>query len=580
MADQVDVKIITASAVQNLNDLKKVISDAKKELAKMEIGSEDYQRQLQELIKAQNLMRGAMNGTSASMEDLKSDVDGTTKSYNSLVNQMADLKRQFRSTTDEVKRANLGEEIRAINTELKKLDAMKGDFQRNVGDYLAKDLKDVVKDLPSGLNAIKGPMDDIQKSLSLMGKQPILGIIGLLAPLLTEIVNGLKENDKALAGVKKGMDALKPLMDFFTGILDTVVEYLGDIISNVATFLSSNGIFQKVIQGVMGVGNAILKFVVAPFKGVVEAIKVFKEKGVKGLGDAARAFGNEMKNGVAFKENFNAGVSFADTIVKGAKSRNPGKAIATSIKEDIKKEFTAEDWANDFVKAVKEWERKTIEKMRQEKEKDDFINEIIADDLAEIEAEMDAYFEAERVMYENSVKAAKEAAEQKIAIMNAYASGTSDLLSNLADLFEAQGGEDEKAVKATKNLRIAAATIDMIQGAVTAFSTAQQLGPIAGPIVGAINAAAVVASGLVNIAKIKSTKVSKESAPSTNAPETPQAVSAPQLDTAIPQTTVVEGASQEQRLNRASEPSKVYILQDDIEAANDASKVQVAESSF
>ena len=100
-----------------------------------------------------------------------------------------------------------------------------------------------------------------------------------------------------------------------------------------------------------------------------------------------------------------------------------------------------------------------------------------------------------------------------------------------------------------------------------------------GPIVGAINAAAVVASGLANIAKIRATNVSKDSSPSTPSVSEPS-VQAPQLETAVPTTTVVEGASQEARLNRAASPSKVYILQSDIEAEADATKVQVAESSF
>ena len=122
----------------------------------------------------------------------------------------------------------------------------------------------------------------------------------------------------------------------------------------------------------------------------------------------------------------------------------------------------------------------------------------------------------------------------------------------------------------------------MISGAVTAFSTAQSLGPIAGPIVGAINAAAVVAAGLANIAKIKSTNVSKTSTPSTQAPtEATAAVQqAPALADAVPTTTVVNGASTERALNAASQPQRVYILQSDIEAAGDTAQVQVAESSF
>ena len=582
MADQVDVKIVTVDAVDNLAQLKKAIKDAKDNLATLDLGSKKYQEQLSQVIEGQNLLRAAMNGTTATAEHLKDAIDKEGTSYNSLVNQMANLKRAFRATTDEAERANLAGQIKDINDQLKALDEMQGSYVRNVGDYFnqtSKAIKDVVKDLPSGLDKIKGPLKDIDGTMGLMSKQPILGILGLLAPLITEIASGIKESDTAMAGVKKMMDALKPVMDFFSGILQDIVEYVGDLIGQAASFLSSNGIFQKVIQGVMGVGNAILKFVVAPFKGVIEAIKVFKEQGVKGLGDAARAFGNEMKNGVAFRENFNAGTAFADTIVKGAKSKSPGREVGKAIKEDLEKELTnSADLEKIWEKAVAAMIRKMQEQFREEKEKDDLIKEVTEMMDAEMTAEIDAYLEGERVMYETSVKMAEEAAKKKMAVMNAYASGTSDLLNGLADLMESQGSEDEKTVKATKNLRIAAATIDMIQGAVTAFSTAQQLGPIAGPIVGALNAATVVASGLANIAKIKSTNISKDSAPSTS-PETPSA-SAPVLETAIPTTTVTEGASQEMRLNRATEPQKVYILQDDIEAAGDASRVQVEESSF
>lgn len=583
MADQVDVKIVTVDAVDNLAQLKKAIKDAKDNLSTLDLGSKKYQEQLAQVIEGQNLLRAAMNGTTATAEHLKDAIDKDGTSYNSLVNQMANLKREFRATTDEAKRAQLGAQIREINTELKQLDALKGDFQRNVGDYLAHDLKDVVKDLPSGLRAIKGPLDDVTKSMGLMGKQPILGIIGLLAPLINDIVAGIKDSESAMSGVKKMMDALKPAMDFFSGILQDIVEYVGDLIGQAANFLSSSGIFNQVIKGVMGVGNAILKFVVAPFKGVVEAIKVFKEKGVKGLGDAAKAFGNEMKNGVAFKENFQSGQAFADGIIAGAKSRKKearqaGKEIGKEMGEGLMEGL---DEILDKIDAA--WNKKLDDRQKRHEQRQKDIaayNKEQADRfLKEQEEEAQALAEEWYESEQKQIKDAQEAAEKKMAIMSAYASGTSDLLGSIADLIEAQGDEDEKTVRATKNLRIAAATIDMIQGAVTAFSTAQQLGPIAGPIVGAINAAAVVASGLANIAKIKSTNVSKDSSPSTPSVSEPS-VQAPQLETAVPTTTVVEGASQEARLNRAASPSKVYILQSDIEAEADATKVQVAESSF
>lgn len=579
MADQVKVEIVTVDAVSNLEELRKKIKEAKDNLATLNLGSKEYRDQLKQVIEGQNLLRAAMNGTTATAEHLKDAIDKEGTSYNSLVNQMANLKREFRAATTEAERADLGGRIKEINDQLKAMDAMKGDFQRNVGDYFnqtSKAMKEVIKDLPSGLNAIKGPMDDVEKSMSLMSKQPILGIIGLLAPLLTQIAGALKEDDAAMGAVKKAMDALKPLMDFFSGVLANIVDILGDLIGRVTEFVQSNGIVQKVINAVAGIGNAIVNFIAAPVKGVIAAIKVFKEQGVKGLADAGKAFAAEMKGGVAFKSNYEAGQAMADGILSGARSRKKesretGKVIAQEVTKGAEETF--DEW---MAKLFDRAEKAAAERLRKRKEDESFVDALIAENLAEINAEMEAYFEAERVMEETSVKMAQDAAKKKMAAMSAYASGVSGLLGSVADALESGDEASEASVKAAKNLRIASATIDMISGAVTAYSTAQSLGPIAGPIVGAINAAAVVASGLANIAKIRSTNVSKDSAPTESVDAT---VSAPQTPTVAP-TTVTTGATTERALNAASQPQKVYVLQSDIEAAGDASKVQVAESTF
>ena len=595
--EQVDIFETIAKGTVTLGELKSALSDAKKALDGMTVGEEEYQKQLKDVITLQNAVRGAMNGTTASLEDVAKAADGTSKTYNGLVNQMANMKRELRNidvSTEEGAKAfeELAGKINAVNDELKAMDAMKGDFQRNVGNYQSafKGWAGGADALDKGLKAATGGLGGFKGGMEALAANPAMATFGILVSVALKLAEGLKDNEAAMAGVKKAMDALKPVMDFFAGILETVGTYVGDLIAKAASFLSSNGIFQKVIGGVMGVGNAILQYVIAPFKGVIAAIKVFKEQGIKGLGDAAKAFGQEMKQGFSFKQNFQAGQTAADTILDGMASRKP-KAKETG--KNLAKE-AADAWEKEMQKRVKEFAEKVKARTEAEKYLKGLRDATQADiDAAtsamdaEMQAEFDATLEylqneadAEKAIQEWSVKQAEEAAEKKLAAMNGYVSGSSDLLSSLADLMEASGSEDEKNIKAVKNLRIAAATIDMIQGAVTAFSTAQQLGPIAGPIVGAINAAAVVASGLANIAKIRSTNVSKNSTPSTNAPETPATVSAPALETAIPQTTVVEGASQEQRLNRAASPQKVYILQDDIEAADEASRVQVAESSF
>ena len=521
MADQVKVEIVTIDAINNLEELRKKIKDAKDNLSTLNLGSKEYRDQLKQVIEGQNLLRAAMNGTTATAEHLKDAIDAEGSSYNSLVNQMSNLKREFRAATTEAERADIGGRIKEINDELKRMDAMKGDFQRNVGDYLnqtSKAMKDVIRDLPSGLDAVKGPLRDIEGTMGLMSKQPILGIIGLLSPLLVQIAGALKEDDSAMAAVKKAMDALKPLMDFFSGILANIVDILGDLIGRVVEFVQGNGLIPKVINAVAGVGNAIVQYIVAPFKGVIAAIKVFKEQGVKGLGDAGRAFLGEMKSGFAFKTNYEAGQALADSIMAGAKSkkkevRDTGKAIMQEAEKGAEESF--DEW---WAKILANAEKKSAERLRKRQEEENAINAIIAEDTAELTAEIEAYLEGERIAYEASVKYAQDAAKKKLAAMSAYADGASGLLSAVAEAMESGSDASEREVKAAKNLRIAAATIDMISGAVTAFSTAQSLGPIAGPIVGAINAAAVVAAGIANIAKIKSTNVSKDSSPTASTP--------------------------------------------------------------
>lgn len=343
-------KVGTEDAVKNINDLKNNIKILKDALGDLEIGTEEYQDKLDELKVNQNALKDAMYATSSSMEDVAKAVTGASESYNSLVHRMASLKEEFRATNDEVRRAELGKQIKEVNDQLKDLDALQGNFQRNVGNY-AGDIKKAFGDMSvnvdvfrKSLGAVGGGLNGMKDGLEGIAKSPAVATFGLLVSVALKLVDSLKDNETAMAALKKAMAALQPVMDFFSNILDKVADFLADIITEVTQFVTSNGLIQKVIKGVMGVGNAILNFVVAPFKGVIAAIKVFKEEGIKGIGNAAKAFGQEMKSGVAFKENFKAGQAVADTFIAGAKSRKKevkegGKSLGKEAKDGFLSEL-------------------------------------------------------------------------------------------------------------------------------------------------------------------------------------------------------------------------------------------------
>lgn len=202
------------------------------------------------------------------------------------------------------------------------------------------------------------------------------------------------------------------------------------------------------------------------------------------------------------------------------------------------------------------------------------------DTLHQLEGESEEAFRTRQLQAEKEYYNAKKAQVQSwMQTLSGMASGVSSILGSIADAMEENTEMTEEEAKKAKNLRVASATIDMLQGAVTAYSSAQSLGVPMGPIIGAINAAAVIAAGIANIAKIKATQVSANSS-SSQTPTVPAQVNAPTVSPQVQQVRTLTSASEEDRLNRMADDHRVYILSSDLEAERDQHRVQVEETTF
>lgn len=143
----------------------------------------------------------------------------------------------------------------------------------------------------------------------------------------------------------------------------------------------------------------------------------------------------------------------------------------------------------------------------------------------------------------------------------AMANATVQVLNGLADYL---GEENENY----KGLKIAAALIDTIQGAISAFTAAQSIPPPYGQIVGAINAAAVTAMGMMNIAKIKQINAKD----GRNSGATP-ATNSVQTFTTPTTATIATGATNDftdmmgNAVEQGTQNTKVYVLLNDINEA-------------
>ena len=647
------IRIETGEAVKSVNDLRENVKILKDRLGDLEIGTTEYQDTLEELKVNQAAVKDAMYATTASMDDLAKSATGTSNSYNALVHRMASLKEELRATdvsTEQGKERfkELAAQINEVNDNLKDMDALQGNFQRNVGNYpgLMKTFSGSLDALDKGLKATAGGVGGLKDGFDALAVNPAFTILGIVVDLFGSLADTLKEDETSMAAVNKAGVSLEPVFKFLKGILEKVVNIVADLITKVSSFVQSNGLIPKIIDGVVGVGNAIFKFVVAPFKGVVEAIKVFKEQGVRGLGDAAKAFANEMKTGISFKSNYQAGESIVDAITAGIKDKkknvsDAGKDVIKPLKDGIDMELDKmiqeldkemdnmiqeldkkQEDANKIANSIAQGRLANLDKAAKHQLE---LNDILVEDdrekaekayqiqlsanerrLAALEqfaqdalerGDLDAYLEYQQEaadleveietnalrekkrLREQDAKDAKEKAKQQMEVMQSVASATSGILGSIADMYESDEKNSEKNANKIKGLRIASATIDTISGAIGAFMQAvQTIPPPMGAIIGGIQAAAVTAAGIAQIAKIKSTKVSGSA--SNSAPTAPAVTSAPVRTMDIQQVRSVTSASEEDRLNQMASDQRVVLVMSDLEVKQNQSRVQVAEASF
>ena len=647
------IRIDTGEAVRSVNDLRENVKILKERLGDLEIGTTEYQDTLEELKVNQAAVKDAMYATTASMDDLTKSATGTSNSYNSLVHRMASLKEELRATdvsTEQGKERfkELAAQINEVNDTLKDMDALQGNFQRNVGNYpgLMKTFSGSLDALDKGLKATAGGVGDLKNGFDALAVNPAFAILGIVVTLFGSLADTLKEDETTMAAVNKAGVSLEPVFKLLKGLLERITTIVADLIGKVSAFVQSNGLIPKIIDGVVGVGNAILKFVVAPFKGVVEAIKVFKEQGVRGLGDAAKAFANEMKTGISFKSNYQAGESIVDAITAGVKSKkkdvsDAGKDVVKPLKDGIKIELDKmiqeldmemdkmiqeldkkQEDANKIANSIAQGRLANLDKAAKHQLE---LNAILVEDdkekaekayqiqlsanerrLAALEqfaqdalerGDLDAYLEYEQEaadleveietnalrekkrLREQDIKDAEEKAKQNLDVMKSVASATSGILGSISDMYESDEKNSEKNANKIKGLRIAAATIDTISGAVGAFmQAAATIPPPMGAIIGGIQAAAVTAAGIAQIAKMKSTKVSGSA--SNSAPTAPAVTSAPVRTIDIQQVRSVTSASEEDRLNQMASDQRVVLVMSDLEVKQNQSRVQVAEASF
>lgn len=235
MADEVVkiIKIETGGSEQTVKGLKEEINSLRDALLNTEKGSEEYNNILKQLIDDQVRLTDAMRAG-------QKEATAAEGSYNALVNKMAALKKVWRETTDEVKRKEIGKEIKSINDDLKKLDSSVGDFRRTVGDY-TNSITSAFGSMGGAAKGMIGPINGVKTAFSALSSHPIIAVLtGLAALLINGISNGFKSSEE-------NMNKLRVAFSGFKAIGDAVVNLFQGLAGWVA----------KVAEGAMNLADKL-----------------------------------------------------------------------------------------------------------------------------------------------------------------------------------------------------------------------------------------------------------------------------------------------------------------------------------
>ena len=238
------LRVETQGSERTVKSLKDEISALKDALLNSEKGTKTYDDIVKQLKSDYNDLSTVMNAG-------KKDVEALEGSYNYLVKTMGELKKEWRATTDEVRRNQLGQEIDNINTQLKEMDASIGNYQRNVGNY-TESFSDAMKQQQEATEVTRAKFEAISKVATGLasGYAAVQGAMALMGVENEKLEKTFVKLQAAIA-LAQGIGGLKDLVE---GLGTAKVAFKGAV-TGVRTFITS---LRGVKAAIAGTGIGLL----------------------------------------------------------------------------------------------------------------------------------------------------------------------------------------------------------------------------------------------------------------------------------------------------------------------------------
>lgn len=313
----IDVQV---EGTDSINSLIKTIDDLNKALKGLSTNSAEYKELLELLAKNQTTLSKAMRG-------VKKDAEYAEGSYYSLQKQLRETGKAFKSTTDEVEKADLAKKYKEINTELKAQDALLGNYQRNVGNYgnsiVAASAR--IAELRKQLSGLKEGTDEYNKALSEMS---------MLTAEQRKLNEQLKFSSGDYGDILGNINSV--MGDFSKGLLSmvTVLNLFGDSSEGIQSAVKALGVLMVVVQGL-----SIIDQLKDKIKGLIDGFKAFKKES-EGTSGAMSSMGQGMQTVDGAADRVTSAIGTADSSVKGFTTSTEENTVALNANVEKINELT------------------------------------------------------------------------------------------------------------------------------------------------------------------------------------------------------------------------------------------------
>ena len=609
---------------------------------------DDYNQELQENLEELQKLRTEQGQVRSSLNASTKALLSAKGSYVEMSQTLGQLRNAYRQLSKEQREGAVGTEmlgqIKLLDAELKDVDASMGNFQRNVGGY-EEALKQVLPPqagliidlgklsvegggIPSLFTGMKNSIVGMTKAAIAFMATPlgmVLTALAAAAGAAFALFNARnKEIEKQAEASAKALERQKEQMDRMSADIDYTIRLL----RAQGKETEANAIeMQKYKDAMTAAAFAYSKFK-DEYDKMSKKEREANEENRKALLDrfveARDAYENYLRDlDVKHAEEVTAErKKNAELAAEQRKAAAEKKRIAEETNAAIREanaafrdetalmqaEQGAGTQSGDLALAQEQFrqelaafeamvdEKQISEELAMERRK--LMLEQYGQEIADIQArylkqendqllkaldeEMASEFEADKKRVSQELKNSKE--RQKIADAEykhkqMITQQTGALLQGGAQL----AGESTAVGKA---MAVAAATISTYQAAQAAYQAAFMPVPtFASPVLGAINMAAAIATGLANIKSILSVDSSGgtgygSSSSAGATVSTPAVVTPPAVVQEVATVRSLTGASEEERLNQMASDQRVYLVYSDVEQAGKRVQVQQSETSF